>query len=123
MTNARKHLAERLTAILPKGWRVVPYGTDLDVLSTPVVMIQQSRIKPSNHSPLGRHSVEFTVTLIDPSQDERLAEDHLDDQIDTLLYALETFGELVWTDAQRVLFQTTYNAWEISITLDTLRKN
>lgn len=122
MTNARTYLAETLRPLLPKGWQIVPYADTVDALSRPVVMLQQKRITPSASAPLGRHSVEFSVILLTPGTNLDRIEDDLDEQVDLLLYALEDLPTLVWTSAERAVFDNAHG-WEISITLDTLRKS
>lgn len=122
MTSARTYLAETLAPLLPKGWQIVPYADNLDTLSRPVVMLQQKRITPSTYAPLGRHSVEFSVILLNPSTDIRKAEEDLDEQVDLLLYALEDLPTLVWTNAERAVFDNNHG-WDITLTLDTTRKN
>jgi hypothetical protein len=122
MTNARTYLSETLAPLLPRGWQIVPYADNVDTLSRPVVMLQQKRITPSANTPMGRHSVEFSVILLSPSTDVRKAEDDLDEQVDLLLYALEDLPTLVWTNAERAVFDGVHG-WDITLTLDTLRKN
>ena len=121
MTSARTYLAETLKPLLPKGWQIVPYADNLDVLSRPVVMIQQKRITPASFAPLGHHVVEFSVIILDPAQDIRAAENSLDEEVDLLLYAFEDIETLAWTSAERAVFDTNHG-WDITLTVITERK-
>lgn len=123
MTSARSHVAAALKTLLPKGWKIIPHQDNFDALSKqPVVMIRQQRITPSPQAPLGAHAVDFEVWLIDPASDPAVAETSLDDEVDTLLYALEDNASLSWSEAERIPYDGTYQAWNIRITVTTLRK-
>jgi hypothetical protein len=123
MTSARKHLADTLSELLPKKWKLIPQQDNFDAITDPVVMLSQTRISPSAQAPLAVHDVEFEVGIIDPSQVPSIAEDSLDTEVDTLLFALETIPTLAWTGAERVVYDQRYQGWKITIVVTTKKEN
>lgn len=117
----RAQLAAHLRPLLPKAWKIIPYQDSLDTLSTVVVMLSQKTIEHSPALPNGAHLVTFTVTVIDPSQDPKVSEDRLDDEVHALLYALDQLPALAWDRAEKVQFSDTHTAWDISLTVTTTK--
>ncbi|SEM73404.1 hypothetical protein [Cryobacterium luteum] len=116
MGAAPRHvLAELLKPLLPLAWRIVPYQVTLDSPATVVVMLKQTRIERTAAAPQGAHDIGFTVTISSPHDDFEKAEDALDDQVNTLIHALDGLG-IAWTTAEKVLDGTRL-AYDITLTL------
>ena len=115
MATIRAQLATQLKPLLPRAWKIVDHQTNLDVLDNPVVMLKQQSIRRAPAAPQGAHIVSFTVTVVAPQTDLQRAEDALDEKVDTLIHALDANQSLNWTDAEKVLFQDSYLAYDITL--------
>lgn len=111
--SARTEIAAALKPLLPKSWKIVPYGDSLDVVSNVTVMVKLTRIEKVPTAPLGAYLSHFTITVIDPSTDPAKSEDRLDDEVHALLAALDGINNTLWTQAEKVLFSETNLAWDI----------
>lgn len=115
MTTIRAQIEASLKPLLPKAWTIVPTQRTLDVFTKPVVMLKQDRIEHAPTAPLAAHLVSFIVTVADPNSDPAAAEDDLDAEVSELLLALGAIDYLNWTEAQKVLFQDRYLAYDITL--------
>jgi hypothetical protein len=115
----RNWVIEQLTPLLPKSWKLIPYSTNLDRLSQPVVMLQLQSLSRTPSAPNSGHTVEFTLTVIEPNTDPAQREDLLDDKLDDLVYAIETIPNVTWTKAERAMFADSYLAFDITLEIVT----
>ena len=114
-------LAGMLRPLLPRAWRIVPSQTNLDTLSTTVVMLKQMSLERHPIVPQGAHLVSFVVTIISPLHDTEKAEDDLDDKVNALIHALDTL-DIEWTRAEKVLAGATLG-YDITLTLTSRKGN
>lgn len=111
----RQELAAALKPLLPSKWRIVDSSTNLDALSTTVVVLKQLRIERAPAAPAGAHSIGFVVTVASPLPDSQRAEDDLDDSVNALIHAIDVAG-ISWTLAEKVMFDN-YLAYDITLTV------
>ena len=108
--NIRDWVIDQVKPLLPRGWRLIPYSTNLDVLSTPVVMLKLQSIARTPEAPNASRTAEFVLTIIEPKTDPQAREDALDDNLLALIYAIDKLPSLKWTKATRALFADNYLA-------------
>lgn len=115
--NSRKGLADELTKVLPKKYKVVAEPRVLDALEAhrPVVMLIRTSMAPALNSQ-GSYLSEIVVWVIEPKTID--AEDDLDDALDAVLLALDSFGFLTWSKAERSTYvdQPAYRIETTNIT-------
>lgn len=120
---AREGLAETLKPMLPKGWNLIPYQDNTDTLSDVTVMLKQTSLTKFPGAPLGSYLSEFIVTVVDPTIDPAKAEDRLDDEVHELLAALDGINNTLWSRAEKVLFNETHLAWDITVQVVTRKES
>jgi len=101
----RKTLIDALKPLLPSDWRLIPYATNLDTISRPVVMLRLKTIEKLAQAPLSHRTATFTLTVIEPRTEPGPADDALDDKLIDLLAAIDDFGAgLTWSTATSVVW-------------------
>lgn len=113
--STRTDLATQLKPLLPRTWKIVPEQRNIDVLTKPLVMLKQLRIEPGKDLPQDHHWVTFVLTIVSPHQDPALAEDQLDDSVAELLFAVDALPHLSWLSAEKVSFQDSYIAYDVTL--------
>ena len=113
----RSYVTDAIKPLLPKGWKLLPYSTNLDVLSQPVVMLKLNSVTRTPGAPNGAHTVTYTLAVIEPKTDPGSADDALEDKLFDLLHAIDTVANLTWSNAERVLFGDSNPAFDISLQL------
>ena len=116
---ARKQLEVQLRKLIPKAWRLIAYQDSLDAISNVTVMLKQESITKAPFAPQGAHLVTYTVTLIDPATDPKKAELALDENVNDLLYKLDTVEWIMWSRAEKVQFAEFNMAYDISLEVIT----
>lgn len=118
---AREELVDALRPLLPKKWKLVPFARNLDRLEHPTVMVHASRIEKMPAAPQAKHRVTFTVSVFDPQDDPTRAQGALDDEVNALIFALDTIPFVHWESAEAAqLGSDGPLGWDI--TLDTITK-
>jgi hypothetical protein len=113
----RHALADVLSPLLPAAWKIVPYQRNLDTLDTTIVMFKQAAIRPLPAAPIRLLQVDMTITVISARSDLPRAEDELDDDTLALCVALDELG-ILWTEANKVLWNDQHLAWDIAVQLE-----
>lgn len=91
-----------LKPLLPKKWEIVTVERDLDIKTAPVLRISQQSIVRHPQAPLGSLLVSFIVQIIAPGIDFSKSEDLLDDDVMTLIFAIDSLGgSIAWTSCQK----------------------
>lgn len=122
MATVRAQLKAALAPKLPAKWVIVPAQRNLDVISAVTIMFKQSRLAPHQAAPAALRVTGMTITLIDPHTDIEKAEDALDENLLLLLTALESLDfEAKFTEAQKVSFNDTTLAYDITVEIDTVK--
>lgn len=114
----RDWLVEQLTPLLPRKWNIVPVQRNVDTLSTTTVILKQQSIARLPEAPQGARVVEYLMTVAVPNQDTARGEAQLDDDVITLLDAIDQIGSaLKWTTAQKVVLSDQFPAYDITLTI------
>lgn len=118
--NVRQDLIAQLKPLLPPKWKLIPYATNLDELSSTVVMISIQSIERSKEAPQSQRTYSSTLTILTPLQigTER-ADDAIDDDVIDLLDAIDKLERVKWTKAERGLGNNANNLG-FDITLEVL---
>jgi hypothetical protein len=115
----RKWVEDQLTPHLPDTWRFIRYDTNVDRISQTIVMLKLQSIARTPSAPNSGHTVEFVLTVVEPRIDPKLREDDLDEKLIEIVYAIDTVPNIRWTNAQRVLFNDTNLAFDITLEVVT----
>ena len=119
----RAQLEADLKPHLPRGWRLIPYATNLDVIDQHTVMTLQESIERVPEAPIGAVKVDFKVIIIEPKTDPKTAEDALDDAVTDLLLSLNKARQVHWSRAERRTWEDSNPCYEVAVsyfaTLDT----
>lgn len=118
---ARQALVDTLTPLCPRGWQWV---TDERARpDDPVTRVQalQRRIIPGRFGATAAHRIGFTVTVTVPTSEKGLskAEDQLDDDILTFLYALSA-AHIQWTTANKAIYDERLG-YQLELEIDSLK--
>lgn len=123
MASVREALADSLVAALPrKSYVVIPDERSLDTLDRRTIIVSQQGFAPFIASPLSHLTVRFTVRVISPLTDLTLAEDDLTDAVSDVCFTVEALAGTTWTDAQKVIHNTRYLAYDISVEVTANKK-
>ncbi|SMQ73476.1 hypothetical protein [Agreia sp. VKM Ac-1783] len=115
MSTPRQTLATVLKPLIPTGWRIVPDERTTGISDQTKVTFKLTQITRNAAAPQAAHDIEFIVTITSPREDISKAEDELDDDVVTLLHALDTAG-IPWTVATKVLDKDRLG-YDITLTL------
>ena len=116
-------IREGLDAAGSKSWTVFPHGITLDNPLSSVVVIRQTSLKRTPGAPRLYQDVTLLVALVEPGLDPAKVEDALDTDLDTLVDVLESvpMPGLIWTSADRALYDDRFNGYDIAVTITTER--
>lgn len=119
--NVRKDiLIAQLKPLLPKKWKLIPFTTNLDDLSTTVVMVSIQSIERSAQAPQSHRTYSSTLTILTPfAVGTERADDSIDDDVIDLLDAIDKLDAIKWTKAERGLGNNSNNLG-FDITLEVL---
>lgn len=101
--NVRNDLIGKIKPLLPKAWRLIPYGTNLDTLDTTCVMVTIQSIERHPAAPMSHRLYSATFTILQPLTAPGRADDALDDDVIDLLNAIDQLKNVKWTKAERGL--------------------
>lgn len=119
--SVRDQLVTLLTPKIPAGWKLIPYQDNVDTLDTPTVMFKQMTIENASEAPQGNYLFGYTLTIIDGTTDPQVAEANLDDEVETLWVILDGMSQLNPKTATKVLFQSDYLAYDITVDIITAK--
>jgi hypothetical protein len=91
-------------SLLPKGYRLVPVQDTVDALATRTVVLKQTRIGRAivdGKVVPGARIASFILTIAVPYESTAAAEYALDDDVVTLLDAIDQLPNLRWTIAEK----------------------
>lgn len=115
MPSIRRQLVSALRPALPTRWRFVADESTIDRLTVPALLLSQRVIRRTPAAPIGAHTVEFLLTVIDPTADLAKAETELDDELDTVLHILDATLGLVWKDATKKVWKERHLAYDVTL--------
>lgn len=115
MPTVRSQLVAILKPLLPNRWKIIPYATNIDAPTVPIVMFQLQQIEPTKEAPRASWTFTFALYLIVGHTDPEKAEDALDGNVETLWKALSGNSHLNPTIAKKVKVQELWLAYEITL--------
>lgn len=115
----RQSVINRLKPLLPRKWKLLPYGTNLDTLSVTVVMLTIQSITRTPAAPQSHRTYAATLSIFQPSTDPERLNDPLDDDLIDLLNAIDELEDVKWTKAERVLGNNDSN-YGFDITIEVV---
>lgn len=120
----RQSVINRLKPLLPRKWKLLPYGTNLDKLSVPVVMLTIQSITRTPQLPQSHRTYAATLSIFQPSTAPGRMDDALDDDLIDLLNAIDELDDVKWTKAERVLGNNDSNyGFDITIEVPYRKDN
>jgi len=121
-TTLRAWVQWYITPLVPSTWRIIPGFKEVETPSTPTVNITYSSIDPHPTTPASNNLVnELVIRITDPHTDVKLAEDDVDDQVLTLIYALKNSARIIFRGAKKVKPSEAFLAWDITVTVITTK--
>lgn len=94
-------LTKALKPLLPKSWQIVAGGRSVDETLKTTVQLRLLSIKRSPIAALGAWELNYRITVSVPEKHTATAEANLDDQVLTLLAALEA-APITWKSCEKV---------------------
>lgn len=113
----RADVKERLTPLLPEGWKVDSSVEGAVKSLTPVLYVEFVRIDTAfRGEPLGTGQVaaSFNLIITDPKTDTTKAEGSVDGHVVQVLAALDSFADMFWDNAEKQRLEDGPLAWKIS---------
>jgi len=110
----RTDLVDKVTAVAGRTANVIPYQDSTDVLDKVTIMVKLLSIAPLAEAPRGAYRIGYVLTVVSPATDAQKAEAELDDYVVSLLGDLDGLDWFAWDSADKVLFQSTNLAYDVT---------
>jgi len=114
LASIRTAVKDRLTPLLPSGWKFEPTLEGTVKALTPVLYIEFVRVDTRQEgAPLGAGQVlaSFNLIITDPKTDTAKAEDAVDSHLVPIIRALDSFDDLYWENTEKRRLQDGPLAW------------
>ena len=121
----RQTLADALAPHLPNHWRVLPWADSLDRIDThrPVLMLYRERVTPSDVGTFTHLDNHMALWLLSPHVRPGTVDDDLDDNLDTLISALDQITWARWSEAERGTWgDEQYAGYKVAATITTSKE-
>ena len=112
--NVREFLADKLSPLIPDGWKIVASVRNLDKPTGIVAQIKHTGVTRMPEAPIGHLQHTVTLTVLTPHTDVEKAEDALDEAVTELLTLIDAHESIGWSDATKVRADT-WLAWDIDL--------
>lgn len=99
-TSMRGAVLDLIKPLLPKTWAVLP-GQMTDSITRTTVALTLNTIERFPQAPINIRIVSYTLTIAVPMAKASETDDRVDDDILTLLNALDDIEGVAWTRAER----------------------
>lgn len=108
--------------VLPNQYRVIPFQAGLDRIEVGkvVVILYRATVRPAPQHQAIVNELEAWVLI--PKVKPGDADEALDDALDVVLAAIDTAPGLLWTDAERGVWDDTYPGYKITLTVTTSKE-
>lgn len=118
LKSIRQYAVDILKPRLPKTWKLVPYGSNLDALEAGkfLAMLILNTVTRAPEAPNGALKVTFSFFIVVPNLDPAKREDVIDDGLTDFLWAIEPVANMQWDTAQRTVFQNNI-AYEVTLSM------
>ncbi len=117
--SARTQVAALLAAQLPDSWNVIKRAKLPDTLPKPTLFLWGEKLARLNHGGIDWVQSSVVLWCLPPSSavdaDPELLEDKLDQQLATLLAAVEACRELTWSEAERLDLEGVWPGYKLTL--------
>ena len=121
--SARAQVQSVLALAMPPGVDVIGYARQIDAPSKPTVMVRIDEVTRPAGLPQGCRAYKFALVLIAALTDPGgSADDELDGLLEDVLHAVDTGTDLTWESASRAVYNDTNPAYEVSLTVHTIKE-
>jgi len=96
---------DALVELTPDDFRVLPYERGTDRPDTVTVLVELTRVVPSDANLPGVRDYTFELALVSPHRDLEAAGDQLDVALHQLLDSIDQAPMLRWSAAERGLYR------------------
>ena len=111
-------------AAMPPGVDVLGYARQIDPPARPTVMVRVDEVIRPPALPSGCRAYRFALVCIAAQTDPGgPADDELDGLLEDVLHALDTGTDLTWENATRAVYNDTNPAYEVAVTVHTIKEN
>lgn len=122
-SSLRAWFSAQLKPLLPKGWRYIPNQATPTTVIKPTLVYKLLEIEPLPEAPLGALRHRIVLTLLTPIEDDVKAEDALDNDVITLITALDPHSDIAWESARKVRDEKTSRlGWDFTVTAVTTKE-
>ena len=119
----RQVITSALKPLLPRGWKFFPYRVNPDAINSTTVWLRLQTIEKVPEAPQSQaHVVTYVVTVAVPESDPSEADARLDDEVITLVHALDALPNIRRTRAEQVSVTDAYLGFDITVEIITYSK-
>jgi hypothetical protein len=97
-----------------KKVHVIPYQDNIDVPDRTTIMFKQLSLRPLEQAPRAAYRVDYVLTVISAATDPAVAEEELDAFVPSLLGDLDALDWFAWDTADKVIFQSSSIAYDVT---------
>lgn len=122
-SDLRTWFSAQLKPLLPKNadgspaWRYIPNQKTPDVITVPTLVYKLLELEPLPEAPLGALRARIVLTLLTPFEDDVKAENELDNQVMSLVTALDPHSNISWETARKIRDDKTDRlGWDFTVT-------
>lgn len=116
-SDLRSTFSAALKPLLPDEWRYIPNQNTPATISVPTLIYKLLELEPLPEAPLGAYRARVVLTLLSPHEDDVKAENTLDNEVLTLIGALDPHSTFAWESARKIRDNKNDRlGWDITIT-------
>lgn len=115
MADIRKWVLDSIKPTLPNRFKLVPYVNDAEQISTPTCFLVVDEITRTPEAPKVGRDVDYILYLVEPKTEPGRADDAIDNELFTLLDALDDTKSVYWTKATRATWAESNPAYQITL--------
>ena len=121
--SARVQVTEAIAVAMPPGVDVIGYARQIAPPARSTVMVRIDEVTRPAGLPQGCRAYKFALVLIAAQTDPGgPADDELDALLEDVLHALDTGSDLTWDTASRAVYNETNPAYEVGLTVHTIKE-
>ena len=120
---ARTMVIDALEDAVPDGIDVMGYARQISPPARPTVMVRVDEVTRPDGLPQGCRAYRFALVCIGSRTDPGgPADDELDGLLEDVLHAVDQAPDLTWTNATRAVYADASPAFEVTITVHTIKE-
>lgn len=115
--SVRTYLAAQIKpAVTALGWAFYDHDRTLGQIGKVTALLVHTRVEPAPQHGGLQHTV--ALVIVDPTQAEKTADDHLDDHLEDLIPVLRAIPNVQFTEAEKAT-REGFPAWLVNLTVQT----